>query len=202
MVKIRKLTCLQYYYQIYRSYLNFANSIVSFNLEEFLSLALFFFFLKSTGQLFCRMSICFLEFGLAWCFLVIKFELAFLAENPQKDAASFLVYHLGGTGSLISLLWSYYFPPFVINKYPWGGDLRVRDCLISHHIFAYWFYHSLTHNSCLKQLLLRSLLNSEFSRSIIPSTFNTWNSSERKRFPNFSLIHIFIHSSVYICIVM
>lgn len=42
MIKIRKLTCLQYYYQIYRSYLNFANSIVSFNLEEFLSLALFF----------------------------------------------------------------------------------------------------------------------------------------------------------------
>ena len=55
-------------------------------------------------------------------------------------------------------------------------------------------------NSCLKQLLLRSLLNSEFSMSIIPSTFNTWSSSERISFPYLSPIYIFIHLSNYICI--
>ena len=46
MIKIRKLMCLKYCDLIYRHYLNFANSIVSFNLEAFLSLALSFFILE------------------------------------------------------------------------------------------------------------------------------------------------------------
>lgn len=129
--KIRKLTCLKYCDFIYRSYLNFASSVVSFHLEAFLSLALSSFWARRSRVL----ATCFVEFGFVWCFLLIKFGLCIFGRHPHPFSVPFW----GHTMSDFSTVKLSFFR-FVINNGLWEGILRSCKCFVFHLFsFAYLF---------------------------------------------------------------
>ena len=126
--EIRKSTCLKYYDLIYRPYLHFASSVVSFHLEAFLSLALSSFLGRRSRVL----ATCFVEFGFVWRFLLIKFGLCTFGRHPHPSSEPFWG-HTTPDFSTVKLS----FLHFAISKGLWGGILRPCKCFVFHHFFFF-----------------------------------------------------------------